>query len=186
MSSRSAADLGRRWRVSETAWAGSGGGISADWECSPGLATGFPVLQRSYPDVAFNADPNSGTSGLESRASGRHQSLLLRRVGSRSAERASRLRNGRASWLSSAKLARLRNFSPDRSGSSTRSSTASSDFVSAASDVQRRHFRQQRLLGRSGWDAVAEAGEHAGGIFPASTPIVVRQMKGCDFEALTS
>jgi subtilase family serine protease len=45
----------------ETAWSGSGGGISSlfalpSWQS--GL--GSPFVRRSFPDVAFNADPNSG------------------------------------------------------------------------------------------------------------------------------
>ena len=47
--------------LSESAWKGSGGGISAVF----GLPTwqsglGGPFVRRSYPDVAFNADPSSG------------------------------------------------------------------------------------------------------------------------------
>ncbi|MGZ3721841.1 MAG: S53 family peptidase [Bdellovibrionales bacterium] len=45
----------------ETAWSGSGGGISAlfdlpIWQS----ALGSPFVKRSYPDVAFNADPATG------------------------------------------------------------------------------------------------------------------------------
>lgn len=47
--------------LSETAWSGSGGGISAvyplpAWQKMLGAMYKF----RSYPDVSFNADPNSG------------------------------------------------------------------------------------------------------------------------------
>lgn len=45
----------------ESAWDGSGGGISAVWDLPTwqnGLGT--PFVKRSYPDVAFNADPNTG------------------------------------------------------------------------------------------------------------------------------
>jgi kumamolisin len=47
--------------LSETAWSGSGGGISALWPLPAWQsALGAPYTMRSYPDVAFNADPNSG------------------------------------------------------------------------------------------------------------------------------
>jgi len=47
--------------VTETAWNGSGGGISGVWDLpSYQNALGAPYLKRSYPDVAFNADPASG------------------------------------------------------------------------------------------------------------------------------
>jgi kumamolisin len=47
--------------MSETAWSGSGGGISALFSL-PDYQSGLssPYTMRSYPDVAFNADPNSG------------------------------------------------------------------------------------------------------------------------------
>lgn len=46
---------------SETGWSGSGGGISQlfnlpDWQSS----LGAPYVKRSFPDVAFNADPYTG------------------------------------------------------------------------------------------------------------------------------
>jgi subtilase family serine protease len=45
----------------ETAWSGSGGGISSMWALpSYQSGLGSPYVKRSYPDVAFNADPNSG------------------------------------------------------------------------------------------------------------------------------
>lgn len=48
-------------KVSETAWNGSGGGISGLWELpSWQQGLGSPYVKRSYPDVAFNADPTSG------------------------------------------------------------------------------------------------------------------------------
>lgn len=47
--------------ASEVAWQGSGGGISALWDLpSYQSALGGPYVKRSYPDVSFNADPNSG------------------------------------------------------------------------------------------------------------------------------
>jgi kumamolisin len=45
----------------ESAWAGSGGGISALWDLpSYQSSLGAPYVKRSYPDVSFNADPRSG------------------------------------------------------------------------------------------------------------------------------
>ncbi|MDR3607140.1 MAG: S53 family peptidase [Oligoflexia bacterium] len=47
---------------SEAAWSGSGGGISALW-ASPAYQAKLTApynTKRSYPDVAFNADPSSG------------------------------------------------------------------------------------------------------------------------------
>lgn len=47
--------------IVETAWSGSGGGISAVWDLPTWQAQlGAPYVQRSYPDVSFNADPQSG------------------------------------------------------------------------------------------------------------------------------
>ena len=44
----------------ETAWAGSGGGVSAT-ELLPAYQSGFNAKsKRGVPDVAYNADPNSG------------------------------------------------------------------------------------------------------------------------------
>jgi len=47
----------------ETAWAGSGGGISF-FEPIPGYQLSFPIpptgAKRATPDVSFNADPNTG------------------------------------------------------------------------------------------------------------------------------
>ena len=48
-------------KLSESGWSGSGGGISALWALptwQQGL--GGQYTMRSYPDVSFNADPNSG------------------------------------------------------------------------------------------------------------------------------
>ncbi len=45
----------------ELAWSGSGGGISAVWDLPMWQAAlGTPYLKRSYPDVSFNADPQTG------------------------------------------------------------------------------------------------------------------------------
>jgi hypothetical protein len=53
----------------EVAWSGSGGGIS-QVEAQPGyqkgFATPFSTTQRTVPDVAFDADPNSGFAVLDS------------------------------------------------------------------------------------------------------------------------
>ncbi len=47
--------------ASETAWSGSGGGYSSLY-AKPAYQSVLPatVTKRGYPDVAFNADPNSG------------------------------------------------------------------------------------------------------------------------------
>lgn len=46
--------------ASETAWSGSGGGPSA-YEAQPSWQAGVvPGTQRGVPDIAFDADPNSG------------------------------------------------------------------------------------------------------------------------------
>jgi kumamolisin len=48
--------------ASEAGWSGSGGGISALW-ASPAYQSGLAApynAKRSFPDVSFNADPNSG------------------------------------------------------------------------------------------------------------------------------
>ena len=48
--------------LTEAAWSGSGGGISTLYD-KPSYQTGLDsttYAHRSYPDVAFNADPNSG------------------------------------------------------------------------------------------------------------------------------
>ncbi len=50
---------------SETAWSGSGGGISA-YESEPGYQSAFPILnsggKRGIPDVSYDADPNTGVA----------------------------------------------------------------------------------------------------------------------------
>jgi subtilase family serine protease len=55
---------------SETAWNGSGGGLSV-LESKPGYQSSFPIpslagSKRGSPDVAYNADPNSGFSVYDS------------------------------------------------------------------------------------------------------------------------
>ena len=48
-------------KLSETGWTGSGGGISTMWPLPTWQAgLGRAYVRRSYPDVAFNADPKSG------------------------------------------------------------------------------------------------------------------------------
>jgi subtilase family serine protease len=51
--------------LSETAWSGSGGGISA-YETEPAFQTSYVIPQatgkRGVPDVAYNASPNTGYS----------------------------------------------------------------------------------------------------------------------------
>jgi subtilase family serine protease len=55
--------------IAETAWSGSGGGISA-YETEPAAQTSYVIPQaggkRGIPDVAYNASPNSGYSVYDS------------------------------------------------------------------------------------------------------------------------
>ena len=53
--------------VSETAWSGSGGGIS-QYELRPSFQAtyGLSSPQRSVPDVSYDADPNSGVAVYDS------------------------------------------------------------------------------------------------------------------------
>jgi subtilase family serine protease len=55
--------------VSETAWSGSGGGISA-FEKEPAYQTNFPIPStggfRGNPDVSYDADPSSGVAVFDS------------------------------------------------------------------------------------------------------------------------
>ena len=55
--------------VSETAWSGSGGGVSK-YEAQPGYQAAYGVPQangfRAVPDVSYNADPNTGVSVYDS------------------------------------------------------------------------------------------------------------------------
>jgi len=48
-------------QLTETAWSGSGGGVSTFYDL-PAWQSGFqaPYTRRSFPDVAFNADPKTG------------------------------------------------------------------------------------------------------------------------------
>lgn len=56
-------DLSGNLTGPETAWLGSGGGVSA-YETQPGYQANFPIPstggKRGSPDVAYNADPNTG------------------------------------------------------------------------------------------------------------------------------
>ncbi len=55
--------------VSETAWSGSGGGISS-FEPEPSYQTGYPIPStggnRGNPDVSYDADPNTGVAVFDS------------------------------------------------------------------------------------------------------------------------
>src|SRR6266568_4312560 len=55
--------------VSETAWSGSGGGISA-FENEPSYQSNYPIPStgglRGNPDVSYDADPNSGVAVFDS------------------------------------------------------------------------------------------------------------------------
>jgi subtilase family serine protease len=63
-----AMDSRGRWQA-ETAWGGSGGGLSA-FELIPSYQSGLPISDansfRGQPDVAYIADPNSGFSVYDS------------------------------------------------------------------------------------------------------------------------
>lgn len=56
-------------KAAETAWSGSGGGISL-YELEPGYQMDFPIPftmnKRGYPDVAYNADPATGVAVYDS------------------------------------------------------------------------------------------------------------------------
>jgi subtilase family serine protease len=51
--------------TSETAWSGSGGGVSA-YEPKPAYQTNVPYPNRAIPDVSYDADPNSGYAVYDS------------------------------------------------------------------------------------------------------------------------
>ncbi len=55
--------------ASETAWSGSGGGISS-FEPEPSYQTGYPIPstggKRGNPDVSYDADPNTGVAVFDS------------------------------------------------------------------------------------------------------------------------
>jgi hypothetical protein len=57
--------------VSETAWSSGGGGVTAN-EARPGYQTAYGITSsgRSIPDVAFDADPNTGVYVYDSFISG--------------------------------------------------------------------------------------------------------------------
>lgn len=60
--------------LSETAWSGSGGGLSV-YEPQTGPQTNFPIPNNPYrrrgvPDVAYNADPNKGFSVYDTASGG--------------------------------------------------------------------------------------------------------------------
>jgi len=60
--------------VSETAWAGSGGGVSA-YEPQPAYQSGWGIAKaggmRAIPDVALNADPQNGFAIYKSSSGGK-------------------------------------------------------------------------------------------------------------------
>ena len=49
----------------ETAWSGSGGGVSA-YEPKPAYQSSLTYLKRATPDVSYNADPNTGFAVYDS------------------------------------------------------------------------------------------------------------------------
>ena len=50
---------------SETAWSGSGGGVST-YEPKPAYQANVPYAKRAIPDVSYDADPNSGVAVYDS------------------------------------------------------------------------------------------------------------------------
>ena len=50
---------------SESAWSGSGGGVST-YESKPSYQSSFTYTNRAIPDVAYNADPNTGYAVYDS------------------------------------------------------------------------------------------------------------------------
>ena len=57
-------DSSYNW-TGETAWSGSGGGLSA-YEASPSYQSGLGYSKRAAPDVAYDADPNTGFAVYDS------------------------------------------------------------------------------------------------------------------------
>lgn len=51
--------------ASETAWSGSGGGVSI-YETKPGYQSALPFAKRTIPDVSYNADPATGFAVYDS------------------------------------------------------------------------------------------------------------------------
>jgi len=51
--------------ASETAWGGSGGGVSI-YETKPAYQSALPFAKRTIPDVSFNADPATGVAVYDS------------------------------------------------------------------------------------------------------------------------
>ncbi len=57
-------------RLSETAWSGSGGGVSSFTPLPTYQANALSGNRRGVPDVAFNGDPNTGVSVFDSSSGG--------------------------------------------------------------------------------------------------------------------
>jgi subtilase family serine protease len=51
--------------LNETAWTGSGGGLSSVY-AAPGYQSGLGFSMRAVPDVSYNADPNTGVAVYDS------------------------------------------------------------------------------------------------------------------------
>ncbi len=61
-------DAGGNLTGPETAWSGSGGGISG-YESEPGYQTSYGIVsnnRRGSPDISFDADPNTGVAVYDS------------------------------------------------------------------------------------------------------------------------
>jgi subtilase family serine protease len=74
--------------VKETAWSGSGGGVSA-YEKEPAYQTGYKIAKangmRAIPDVAYDADPATGYPVYETTGSGKKAKGAWYTVGGTSA-----------------------------------------------------------------------------------------------------
>jgi subtilase family serine protease len=98
--------------VSETAWSGSGGGISA-FESEPSYQTSYPIPStgglRGNPDVSYDADPASGVAVFDSLGDQGFKNWI--QVGGTSA--------GSPQWAALAAIANAGRASPLSSTSST-------------------------------------------------------------------
>jgi subtilase family serine protease len=60
---------GQWYRGNETVWSGGGGGLS-QFEGTPSFQSGFGLATRGTPDVAYDANPNTGFAVFDSYGSG--------------------------------------------------------------------------------------------------------------------
>jgi subtilase family serine protease len=116
---------------SETAWSGSGGGISAD-ESEPSYQTNYPIPstggKRGNPDVSYDADPNSGVAVYDSLGDQGFKNWI--QVGGTSA--------GAPQWAALIAIVNARRTSPL---GSTGAPTANADIYSIAKTAYSTNFR---------------------------------------------